>query len=254
MSGIRGRGAGNEFERSRVDAWGMAGAVMCLPPAAASTAAAVAATVASTSSSTTVLGATVASTTSTSAAAVSAVASAATLTVVAVATTATTSSTTATTSATVAAAEAALVSDGVQPARDLLVSLTKELDEVAHDVAVTTVEERGSHTDVAGTARTADTVNVIVNVGGQIVVDDVGDVGDVESTSGNGSGNQDGGTPRAEGLESHFTLALSAVTVNGSRGEGVAKEEVGKHVGHALGLYEYEGQAVSLRLDNVEKD
>ena len=222
-----------------------------LPPAASTTSATtVTSTAVASTSAATVLGTTVAP----SAAAVTAIAAAsATLAEVTV-TAATATSAAATTSTVATAAEAVLVSDGVKPTRNLLVRLTQELDEVADDVAVATVEERGSDTDVAGTASTTDTVDVVVDVRGQVVVDDVRDVRDIETTSSNGSSDKDGRATRTEGLQGRLTLALSAVTVNGRSREVVDQEEVGEHVGHALRLNEDEGEAGAVRLEDIEKD
>lgn len=44
-------------------------------------------------------------------------------------------------------------------------------------------------------------VHVVVNVGGEVVVDDVGDVGDVQATGRHISGHQHGGAPRAEAAQ-----------------------------------------------------
>ena len=135
------------------------------------------------------------------------------------------------------------MNDGLQPSRDLLIRLTKEFDEVTDDVFVAAVEEGSGSTSVASTTGTTDTVNVIVDVGRKVIVDDVGNIGDIETTSGDGSGDQDGSVTLTEGLEGHFTLPLGSVTMN-RRGRVVAgDEEVGENVGHPLGLDENKGQA-----------
>ena len=54
---------------------------------------------------------------------------------------------------------------------------------------------------LASTAGTPDAVHVIVNVRGQVKVDDVGDVGDVEPAGSHVGGNQHGGAPGAEGAQ-----------------------------------------------------
>jgi hypothetical protein len=46
---------------------------------------------------------------------------------------------------------------------------------------VATVEECGCDTGVSGTTSTTDTMDVVVNIGGQVVVDDVPHVGNIET-------------------------------------------------------------------------
>jgi hypothetical protein len=86
--------------------------------------------------------------------------------------TATTTSTT-----TTATTEArAFASDGLEEARDLLVGLLEQLEEITDDTTVATVEERCGDTSVSGTSSTTDAVDVVVNVSGEIVVDNVCDL------------------------------------------------------------------------------
>lgn len=60
----------------------------------------------------------------------------------------------------------------------LLVGLLENLEELPHDVLVLALaEQRGGDTQVAGATGTADLVHVLVNVRGEIEVDDVPVVG-----------------------------------------------------------------------------
>jgi hypothetical protein len=54
------------------------------------------------------------------------------------------------------------------------VSLLQELDEVANDTTVATVEEGSRETSVTSTASATNTVDIVINIGGKVVVDDVG--------------------------------------------------------------------------------
>lgn len=147
------------------------------------------------------------------------------------------------------------MNDSLEPTRDLLVCLTKKLDEVTDDVFVTTVEEGSGTASVAGTTSTTDTMNVIIDVGGEVVVDNMGDIGNIETTSGDGGGNQDGSVTLTEGLEGHFTLPLGSVTMNGCGGVVAGDEEVGENVGHPLGLDEHKSQAtLGLHGKDVQED
>jgi hypothetical protein len=96
-------------------------------------------------------------------------------------------------------------------------------------------------------------VNVVIDVSGKIVVDNVLDVGNIETTSSNGGGDEDWGASGTEHLEGTLALALSAVTVNGGGGEALVDEEVGEGVGHALGLDEDESQTSTVSVEDVEQ-
>lgn len=97
-------------------------------------------------------------------------------------------------------------------------------------------------------------MDVIINVGREIVVDNVGDVGDIETTSSDSSGNENGTSSVTEELEGTLSLTLCTVTVNGGGGEALVDEEVGERVGHALRFDEDQGQATSVGVEDVKKD
>lgn len=85
-------------------------------------------------------------------------------------------------------------------------------------------------------------MDVIVDVSWQVVVDDVSDVGDIETTGSDSSGDQEGAAAAAEELEGTLTLALGTVTVNGGGREVLSDEEVTESIGHTLSLDEDQGQ------------
>lgn len=167
---------------------------------------------------------------------------------------------TATTTATAAGSTATvgrLAGQGLEPAGDLLVGLLEELEQVADNTLVATVQESGSDTSVTSTTGTTDSVDIVVNVSGQVVADDVGDVGDIQTTSSDGSGNHDRAASRTEHVEGTLTLALGAVSVDRGGREVLAQQEVGQRIGHALGLDENQGQAqvaLGLGVEDVEKN
>lgn len=134
-------------------------------------------------------------------------------------------------------------------------SLLQEVEQVADDTTVATVEEGSGHTGVSGTTSTANTVNVVVNIGGEIVVDDVGDIGNIKTTSGNRGSHHDRAAAIAEELQSTFTLTLGAVTVNCRGREALVDEEVRQRIRHTLGLDENQGQTGgAMGVEDVEKD
>jgi hypothetical protein len=150
------------------------------------------------------------------------------------------------TRAVAATAEGALLGDVDEPLGNLLVGLLEELNELATEREVVAVEEGSRGTSVTGTTGTTDTVSVLSNVGGEVVQDNVGDVGNVETTSSDGSGDKNGGTASTECLEGSLTLTLSTVTVNGGGVVALRTEEVTKRVGHALSLNEDEDKTSGL--------
>lgn len=134
-------------------------------------------------------------------------------------------------------------------------SLLQEINQVADNTPVTTVEESSGDTSVTGTTSTTDTVNIVIDVGGQVVVDDVGNIGDIETTSSNSSGNKDRATARAEHFQSTLTLTLGTITVDSGGGETLVEKEVGQGVGHTLGFDEDEGQTASaVRVEDIQED
>jgi hypothetical protein len=149
------------------------------------------------------------------------------------------------------------VGNRLKPRRDLLVGFPQQLHKIANDVLVAAVEEGSGDTSVAGTTGTTDAMDVIVDVTGEIIVDDVGDVGDVQTTGGDSGCNHDRSLTSPEGVQGVLTLPLGAVTVNGGGGHVVTVQEVAQHISHALGLDEDQGQAdgiPGLAGQDVEED
>ena len=137
------------------------------------------------------------------------------------------------------------MSNGLKPTGNLLVGLTQKLDEITDDILVAAVEEGGGDTSVTCTTGTTDTMNIIIDVGGKVIVDDMGDIGDVEATSSNSGCNHDGSVTLTEGLESRFTFSLGSITMNRRSGVIVGDEVVTQDIGHPLGLNEHKSQATS---------
>lgn len=71
-------------------------------------------------------------------------------------------------------------------------------------------------------------------------------VGDIETSGGHGGGDEDGGSASPESVESGFTFALRAVTVNRSGVMSLSAEEVTQVVGHSLRLDEDQDQTARL--------
>lgn len=83
---------------------------------------------------------------------------------------------------TAAATVRRLAGNGVKERRNLLIGLLENINKLPNDATVATVEEGGSQTSVSGTTSSTNTMNVVVNVSGEIVVDNVKNVGDIQTT------------------------------------------------------------------------
>lgn len=79
-------------------------------------------------------------------------------------------------------------------------------------------------------------MNVVLTVGGEVVVDDQGNLLDVDTTSEQVGGDQDTGRTRAELLHDNVTLALVHVTVHGGDSEVTGSELVGEPVDLSAGV------------------
>lgn len=89
-------------------------------------------------------------------------------------------------------------------------------------------------------------MSVLGDVGWQIVQDDVSDIGDIETSSGDSSSDEDRSSTTLEGVQSGLSLSLGPVSVNRGSGVSVRAEEVAQHIGHSLGLYKDEDQTARL--------
>lgn len=108
---------------------------------------------------------------------------------------------------------------------------------------------------IAGATRTTNSVDVIVNIAREIVVDDVSDVRDIETTGGNGRSDENRSTTIAEREQSLLTFTLGTVAMYRSCREVGGEEEISEHVGVTLGLDEDQGKAdLVAGVENVEKD
>ena len=70
--------------------------------------------------------------------------------------------------------------------------LRKQIKELPGNVLVFLVHEGEGVPDVADTAGTSDTMHVVIDVVGQVVVDHLGDVRDIETAGSDVGGDEDG--------------------------------------------------------------
>jgi hypothetical protein len=62
-----------------------------------------------------------------------------------------------------------------------LIGLFQEINKITNNTTVATVEESSRDTSVSSTTSSANSMNVVINIGWEIVVDNMGDIRDVES-------------------------------------------------------------------------
>ena len=145
------------------------------------------------------------------------------------------------------------VGEALEPAGALDVVLGEDVDEVLDGLLVrAVVEERGCEAVVSGAAGTSDAMDVVINVTGEVVVDHMDNVGDVEATRRHVGGDEHRRPPSTEGRERVFALALCAIAVDRGGHELAVAEPVLEHVGGALGLHEDERETGD-RLEQIDE-
>ena len=93
-------------------------------------------------------------------------------------------------------------------------------------------------------------MNVSFRVGGQVVVDDVGDALDIQSAGGDIGGNEDVEDPFFELLDGPFALVLCDITVEGYGRIAMLAQVVGDFDGPQFGLHENDHAVEILGLDD----
>ena len=131
-----------------------------------------------------------------------------------------------------------------EPLGALLVVLLEQLAKFTDDVAVLLVDKGKGGTSVTSTTGTTNPVDVVVNVAGKVVVDNLRDIGDVQTTTSNIGGTHDGSVAALEAAKGILALPLGLVAVNGAGGEALGTENVLEVVARALGLDEDEDESL----------
>ena len=116
-----------------------------------------------------------------------------------------------------------------------------ELLNVAEHADVVVGDKVDGNTLTAETTTTADTVDVVLTVGGQVVVDDKRDLLDVDTTGEEVGGDEDTRRAGSELAHDDLSLGLLHVTVHGRDGELPGGELVGEPVDLAAGVAEDDG-------------
>lgn len=116
-----------------------------------------------------------------------------------------------------------------------------ELLNLAHHADIVSGDEVDGNTLTSETSTTTDAVDVVLAVSGQVVVDDQGDLLNVDTTGEKVGGDQHTGGAGAELLHDDVTLALVHIAVHGGNGEVTSSELVGEPVNLPAGVAEDDG-------------
>ena len=116
-----------------------------------------------------------------------------------------------------------------------------ELFDFAHHADIVSGDEVDGNTLTSETSTTTDAVDVVLAVGGQVVVDDKGNLLDIDTTGEKVSGDEDTGRSGTELLHDDITLCLVHVTVHGRDSEVTGSELVGEPVDLPAGVAEDDG-------------
>jgi hypothetical protein len=128
-----------------------------------------------------------------------------------------------------------------------------ELLNLTHHSDVLGGDEVDGNTLSAETTTTTNSVDVVLTVGGKIVVDDQGNLLDIDTTGEKVSGDQDTRRTGSELLHNQVTLTLVHVTVHGGDSEVTGSKLVGEPVDLSAGVAEDNGLGNSDGLVQVGK-
>src|SRR5436190_1915648 len=113
-----------------------------------------------------------------------------------------------------------------------------ELLNFPHHADVVRGDEVDSNAFTAETTTTTNTMNIVLAIGRQIVVDDQGDLLDIDTTGKKISSDQDARRPRAELLHNDITLGLFHVAMHGGHSEVTGGKLISQPVDLSPGVTE----------------
>lgn len=116
-----------------------------------------------------------------------------------------------------------------------------ELLNLTHHADILGGDKVDGNTLSAESTTTTNSVDVVLTVGGEIVVDDQRNLLDIDTTGQQVSGNQDTGRTGSELLHDQVTLSLVHITVHGRDSEVTGSELIGEPVDLSAGVAEDNG-------------
>jgi hypothetical protein len=133
--------------------------------------------------------------------------------------------------------------------------LLQEINQVTDDASVPAVEECCGDSGVAGTAGSTDTVNIVIYVCGEIIIDNVRDIRNIQTSSSNCSSHKDGAPPIPEIFQGPLSFPLGSITMDGSSWKVLVYEKIREGVRHALRLNEDQSETIGpMGVKDVEQD
>jgi hypothetical protein len=112
---------------------------------------------------------------------------------------------------------------------------------LAHHAHILSGNEVDGNSLTTETTATTDAVNVVLAISGEVVVDDQGNLLDIDATGKEVGGDQDTGRSGTELLHNQVALSLVHVAVHGGDGEVTGSELVREPVDLATGVAEDDG-------------
>lgn len=128
-----------------------------------------------------------------------------------------------------------------------------ELLDLSHHADIISRNEVDGNSLSAEPTTTSNTVNVVLTVGRQVIVDNQGDLLHVDTTGKQISSDQDTRRSGTELLHNQVTLSLVHITVHGGHSEVTGGKLVGKPVDLSAGVAEDDGLGNGDRLVQVRK-
>ena len=141
-----------------------------------------------------------------------------------------------------AAIRVELLDSALEEVGHVLLGFDHKLVQVSRNVSILVVEERSCQTEIAHTASTTNAVDVLFDVVRQIKVNDVLNVGNIQTTSGDSSGHQDGSVASSEAVQSPLALVLGAIAMNTGHRTASSLQKVLQAVSALFGLHKDQRQ------------
>lgn len=129
----------------------------------------------------------------------------------------------------------------LQKFRHLLLALNQQLHQLRRNGPIPIVIKRRGQSRVPRTRRSSNPMDIIINIIAQVIIDDMHDVLDIQSSRGNSGGDQDGAPTGFEGFQGQLAFTLASVAMKGDAGEMFVVKDVVEVVGFAFGVDKDEG-------------
>ena len=115
----------------------------------------------------------------------------------------------------------------------------------------TSGDERHGHAVAPGAARPPDAMEIILGIDGEVVVDDEGEVVDIDPAGGDVGGHEPAEGPALEAVHDPRPLRLGHATVEPLGGTAAVEQPVGEFVDHPLRVAKHEAAARIVEIDEA---